>query len=194
MGTMVQPVPFKIDVSRYQRMAEAGVFDADERGNSVRVELIEGEILEMPPPKPPHCSAAAELNRLLIDAVPRDRAIIWCQSSVVLSRFTAPEPDFVVLPPHAHRFRQSLPRPEDIWLAIEVADASLAYHRGRKGKLYARSGIAEYWLLDVPGRALEIRLQPGEDGYGVVRRAAAGERVAPAALPDCPIDWSAVFA
>ncbi|MCU0758526.1 MAG: Uma2 family endonuclease [Steroidobacteraceae bacterium] len=194
MSTMVQPSPLKIDVRRYLRMAEAGVFDADEWGNPVRVELIEGEILEMPPPNPPHCSAVGELNRLLIDAIPRERAIVWCQSPVVLSRFTAPQPDFVVLPPHAHRFREKLPQPADIWLAIEVADGSLAYDRGRKGGLYARSGIAEYWLLDVSGRALEIRRQPGKDGYASVRRAAVGERVAPAALPDCPVDWAAVFA
>jgi Uma2 family endonuclease len=194
MSTMSNPTPLKIDVTRYFRMADAGIFGDDGRGGRERVELIEGEILEMPPPNPAHSSAVSELYRLLVDAIPRSRAIVWCQGTVVLSRFTAPEPDLVVLPPHDHRFRERHPRPEDIWLAIEVAGTSLAYDRGRKAQLYAGSGIAEYWLLDVPGRALEIRRQPGADGYGLLRRAAAGELVAPAALPDCLLDWAQVFA
>lgn len=194
MSTMSNPTPLKIDVTRFFRMEEAGIFGEDGRGRRGRIELIEGEILEMPPPHPPHSSAVAELNRLLIDAIPRSRAIVWCQSSVVLSKFTAPQPDFVLLPPNDHRYRERHPRPEDIWLAIEVADTSLAYDRGRKAKLYAGRGIAEYWLLDVPGRALEIRRQPGADGYGLLRRAAAGELIAPEALADCLIDWSQVFA
>lgn len=194
MSTVIDPSPFKIDVPRFFRMAEAGIFRKNEWGEQTRVELIEGEILEMPPPNPPYCSAVGELNRLLIDAMPRARAIVWCQSTVVLSHFSAPLPDFVVLPPHGHRFRQRHPQPEDILLAIEVADSSLAYDRGRKSKLYAQHRIAEYWLLDVPGRALEIRREPGAEGYGVSMRPAAGERVAPAALPDCAIDWAQVFA
>jgi len=193
MSIMSHPTPLKIDVARYFRMAEAGIFGEDGRGGRERVELIEGEILEMPPPNPPHSSAVAELNRLLIDAIPRSRAIVWCQSTVVLSKFTAPQPDFVLLPPNDHRFRDRHPRPEDIWLAIEVSDTSLAYDRGRKNRLYASSGIPEYWLLDVPGRALEIRRQPGADGYGVLLRAEAGELIAPEALPECLLDWARVF-
>lgn len=194
MSTMSNPTPLKIDVTRFFRMAEAGIFGENERGGRERVELIEGEILEMPPPNPPHSSAVSELNRLLIDAIPRARAIVWCQSTVVLSRFNAPQPDFVVLPPYGHRFREQHPRPEDIWLAIEVADSSLAHDRRRKSKLYAQHAIAEYWLLDVPGRVLEIRREPAADRYGVVLHPAAGELVAPAALPDCSIDWARVFA
>lgn len=194
MSTMTYPTPLKIDVTRFFRMEEAGIFGEDEYGNPARVELIEGEILEVPPPNPPHSSAVAELNRLLIDAIPRSRAIVWCQSSVVLAQFTAPQPDFVLLPPQDHRFRDRHPRAEDIWLAIEVADTSLAYDRGRKSRVYASSGIGEYWLLDVQGRALEVRRDPGPDGYATVLRPAPGERVAPAALPDCLIDWAGVFA
>lgn len=194
MSRMTHPTPLKIDVTRFFRMEEAGIFGDDEYGNPARVELIEGEILEVPPPNPPHSSAVAELYRLLVDAVPRDRAIVWCQSSVVLARFTAPQPDFVLLPPQDHRFRDRHPRAEDIWLAIEVADTSLAYDRGRKSRVYASSGIGEYWLLDVQGRALEVRRDPGPDGYATVLRPAPGERVAPAALPDCLIDWAGVFA
>lgn len=158
---MSNPTPLKIDVTRFFRVEQAGIFGEDGRGRRGRIELIEGEILEMRPPNPPHSSAVAALNRLLTDAIPRSRAIVWCQSSVVLSRFTVPQPDFVLLPRNDHRVRERSPRPEDTWLAIEVADTSLAYDRGRKAKLYAGSGIAEYWLLDVPGRALEIRRQPG---------------------------------
>ena len=160
-STMSNPTPLKIDVTRYFRMEEAGIFGEDGRGGRERVELIEGEILEMPPPNPPHSSAVSELYRLLVDAIPRSRAIVWCQGTVVLSKFTAPQPDLVLLPPRDHRFRDQYPRPEDIWLAIEVSDTSLAYDRGRKNRLYASSGVPEYWLLDVPGRAIEIRRQAG---------------------------------
>jgi Uma2 family endonuclease len=99
----------------------------------------------------------------------------------------------MLLPPNDHRFRERHPRPRWPARCPRVADTSLTYDRGRKSKLYASSGIAEYWLLDVPGRSLEIRRQPAAGGYGILRRAAAGELIAPSALPDCLLDWARVF-
>ena len=122
------------------------------------------------------------------------RAIVWCQSTVVLSSFTAPQPDLVLLPPHDHRFRERHPRPEDIWLAIEVADTSLAYDRGRKAKLYAEQ---RHRRVLAAGRAWPRAGDPppaGADGYGILLRAAPGELIAPDALPDCLLDWARVFA
>ncbi len=114
------------------RMVEAGILREGER-----VELIEGELIEMVPINAPHGGLVARLTRLLIRAV-GDEGILWTQSSVRLSDIDLPQPDFALLRPRSDDYMWRLPTAGDILLDIEVSHSSLSFDRQRKAPLYAR--------------------------------------------------------
>ncbi len=188
MSTVFTSRPLEIDTERYFRMAEAGIFRENER-----VELIEGEVLEMAPIGIRHSSAVAELFRLLVVGIPSERATVWCQCTMVLSKVSAPQPDLLLLKPRADRYREAHPRPEDLLLIIEVSESSLGYDSGRKSNLYARHGIAELWILDLANRSLELRRRPSASGFESLQKLEPGTIAAPSALPDVLLDWSRIF-
>ncbi len=169
---------YRFTVEDYHRMGEAGILDEDDR-----VELIEGEIVEMPPIGSPHGGTVKSLTNTLARLV-GDRAIVSVQDPVVLSDLSEPQPDIVLLRPREDFYRDSHPRPEDVLLLIEVADATAAYDRSVKLRLYARAGIPEYWIVDLGRALIEVNRAPRGDAYGVRREAAPGDRLAPEALPD----------
>ncbi len=167
----------RLDVDQYHRMGEAGVFEGNER-----VELIEGELVEMAPIGDRHAGTAIELNELLIAAA-RGRAVVAVGNPVRLSRYNEPQPDFALLRLRADRYRGSTPTAADILLLVEVADSSLRYDRTVKLPLYARHGVPEVWIVDLEGGTVEVCREPAADGYAVVSRAGVGEGLEPALLP-----------
>jgi Uma2 family endonuclease len=156
------PRRHRLTVEEYFRMVEVGILRPRER-----VELIEGEIFDMAPVAELHGGTVAQLDSLLRDAL-RNRVVLWVQSTVILDRRSAPEPDFAVLRYRADFYKSGLPRPADILLLIEVADSSLRHDRDTKAALYARCAIPEYWLIDVRGKRLTRYGNPGADGYARV--------------------------
>ena len=162
----------------YRRMAEAGILHADDR-----VELIEGEIVHMTPIGRRHAACVAELNRLLVPAVGQ-RALIWPQNPIALPNETEPQPDIVLLRPRADRYLQDDAHPDDVLLLVEVADTSQRYDRLVKLPLYARAGVPEVWIVDLPGEVIEVLRRPTPGGYALVERVGRGGSVAPAAFPD----------
>jgi Uma2 family endonuclease len=120
------------------------------------------------------------------------------QMSVRLGRFSEPEPDFALIHPDwakaAAAGAKSPPKPEHIFLVIEVSDTSLRYDRTVKAGLYARYGVAEYWIVDMQGNAVIVHRAPGEDGYAAVRQAAADEVLEPVLLPGLRIAVSDILA
>jgi Uma2 family endonuclease len=167
----------RIDVDEYHRMAEAGIL-----GPRDRVELIEGELIEMPAMAVPHILRVMKLTRLLSAAV-GERAILAPQLPARLGRFSEPEPDFALVRPAYLEAATTPPTPSDILLLIEVSDSTLRYDRITKATLYARYGIAEYWIMDVQDNALILHREPGEDGYAITRQAGAAEVLEPLLLP-----------
>lgn len=135
--------------AEYYRMAEAGIFGEDDR-----VELIEGEIIDMAPAGSQHAGTVKFLAKALQSAV-ADQAIVSVQDPLCLDEFSEPEPDFALLRPRQDFYRCAHPRPQDVLLVIEVAESSLAYDRDVKLALYARHWIAESWLVDLEHRRLE---------------------------------------
>ena len=174
-------------VDEYRRMVEHGIIDAD-----ARVELIEGEIIDVPPIGSTHGGIVNQLNRALGRAV-GDAAIVHVQNTVVLGDHSQPQPDIALLRPRDDFYKRANPGPEDVLLAIEVADSTLAYDREVKVPLYARHGIVETWLIDVKGRRVTAFREPGPDGYG--RRVELAElgAVAPLLLPEAVVDLSGLF-
>jgi Uma2 family endonuclease len=164
----------------YHRMAEVGLLDAD-----ARVELIEGEIIEMAPIGDAHAAVSNRLNRLLVLAV-GDRGIVAVGNPVRLSQRNEPQPDFSVLRSRAD-YQTRGPRPEDVMLAVEVSDTTLRRDRRVKLALYARARIPEFWIVNLEAEELEIYRSPADDSYASVERKRSGDIATVGALPGVTI-------
>ena len=169
----------------FERMFEAGVFDEDER-----LELIDGEVVEMTPVGPGHGASVACLTKRFILGL-GDRAVVWIQSAARMELRSVPQPDLALLRPRS--YRRASPTPEDILLVVEVADTSLRYDRTRKLALYARADIAEYCVVGVEDEWVELYRSPEGDIYRDVRRAPRGDTIAPLAFPDVVISVDDLF-
>ena len=187
MSTTTLPTRRKLDVDAYHRMAEVGIFGADER-----VELIDGEIYQMVPIGSEHGSVTSSLVQRFVLAL-RERAFVTGSMPLRLDRLNEPEPDVLLLRPRADRYRDALPGPADVLLVVEVAKSSLDYDRTVKAPLYARAGVAELWIVDLRSRAVEVATAPGAAGFTVQECVTHGA-VSPRALPDVAIDLAALFA
>jgi Uma2 family endonuclease len=149
----------RFTADEYHQMAEAGVLRDDDR-----VELIEGEIVDMTPVGPRHIAVVNRLTQALVKAC-GDRAIVQIQASIRLGPHSEPQLDAVLLRPRPDFYETAVPGPESVLLVIEVADSSLPYDRGVKLALYARAGIREVWLVDLTRNHVEVHREPTRDGY-----------------------------
>lgn len=177
----------RLTVDEYYRMARAGVFAPD-----ARVELIEGEVIDMAPIGTRHASAVKKLNALLSAATP-GRAIVAVQDPLRLSDASEPEPDLMLLRPRADFYSQAHPVPADVLLLIEVSDSTSAYDRGIKVDLYARHGVTEVWIVDLDNNV--VRFFRGCDGqsYSDITASETPRATPVAALPGVTIDLSGVL-
>ena len=177
MAVTVRRRRFTLD--EYHRMGETGIL-----GEDARVELIEGEIFEMTPIGSRHAATVARIQHLFSIRL-LDRAVVWSQNPLLLVRYQSePEPDVMLLAPRSDYYAAGHPEPPDVRLLVEVADSSLPYDRRTKLPLYARSGVAEVWLIDLDGGRLEIHREPADAGYASVRVPRPDERFAPLAFSD----------
>ena len=154
-----KPQRRRLTVDDFAKMCEVGILSADDH-----VELIDGELVEMPPMGSEHAGIVNELaNALfgLLDSSVRLRV----QSSVQLTRYTQPEPDLAVVSPDSRLYLGRHPQPEDILIAIEVADSSLTFDREQKMPRYAAAGVPEAWLVDVRARTITVYTDPTTEGY-----------------------------
>ena len=166
--------PFTVD--SYHRLGELGIFDEDDR-----VELLDGQIVEMTPIGGPHAACVIRLDNLLARRVGGDTAVST-QNPVVLAERWEPQPDIVVLRRPGGLAGAWLPNPQDVVLVIEVGDSSLERDRDMKIPQYAAAGIPEAWLVNLPADRIEVHTKPGPDGYADVRIAQRGETLSPLLL------------
>jgi hypothetical protein len=188
MEPVQEPARHRFTVHDFHRMADAGILDEDSR-----VELIEGEVVRMPPIGVSHATLVNRLNRLLVHAV-GDRGVVSVQNPVRLSSFSEPQPDLVVLVPEADRLTGDHPGPAETLLLIEVADTTLAWDLGPKLALYARSGLREVWVVDVGAAAIECFRGPSGESWEARERLVAGGVARPRALPDVGVPVADLFA
>jgi len=146
-------------VDDFAGMIKAGILREGER-----VELIDGEIREMSAIGPLHASIVNRLNRILTKQL-GDRAIVSVQNPVILNDFTEPQPDLVVLRENESFYKDSLPRPSDVLLVIEVSDSSIDYDRDDKLPRYAKMRIPEVWIVDVHGQEVVQYARPNAGKY-----------------------------
>lgn len=178
-----------ISVQEYHKMAETGIFHPEER-----LELIAGQIIRMSAKgmvtersrSTAHESAITRTERLLRQRL-GDKVLLRIQSPVQLDDYSEPEPDISVVKLNPLDYEDHHPDASEVFLLIEIADSSLKYDREVKAMAYAKSGIIEYWILDVIGRKLCMYRLPSPDGYHSESILAEDVTISPLAFPDCAI-------
>ena len=182
IATLPAPVRRRFTVAEYYAMADAGVFHPEER-----VELLDGDVILMPPIGDPHAYSVDEFAEELTLAH-QGRARVRTQNPLRLDDHSVPEPDVMLLRRRDDLYRSSTPGPEDVLLLVEVSDSTLSYDLREKLPRYARAGIPEVWIANRPGRRIEAYADPVGDEYNTVRYYGPGETIAPLAFPDIMLE------
>jgi Uma2 family endonuclease len=174
-------------VEEYHRMTEAGILNPNER-----VELLDGQILQMSAKNPPHAAtnlcAADCLRNLLVG-----RALIRIQDPIILNSRSEPEPDIAVVQIDPRQYQDRHPSPAHIFLLIEIADTTLETDRKRKAPVYAVANIPEYWILDVNTRQVYVFRQPGEENYQQPTILDERETISMLAFPEIEVPIDQLF-
>ena len=179
---MWAPVKHRFSVKEYYRMAETGVLRPD-----ARVELLDGEIIDMSPIGPFHGGVVARLTRLFT-LFSKNRWLLSPQNPLRLNDYSEPEPDGMLLKPSPDDYTSRHPQPEDVFLLVEVSDSSLAIDVEKKLPLYGREGVAEVWIVNLEEAVVEIHREPHFNGYASKTVLRAGDQARPLAFPDAVVD------
>ena len=179
-----KPTRRRISVDEYHAMGEAGILGLEER-----VELIDGEIITMSPIGPEH-GASVDAGTYFLVSLIGNRAIVRVQGNVRLDEYNEPEPDFALMKWRDDFYRHQLPGPDDVLLIVEVSDTTLSHDRNVKLPLYARFGIPEVWIANIPARVVEVYRDPVDGEYTNSRVYRPGELVSPLAFEDVEIPVS----
>ena len=177
MSVVSLPERTRISADRYQKMVETGVLTQYDR-----VELIDGDMLNMAPIGLNHSAVTDRLTKLLVLSA-GDSAIVSPGRSLKLGEYSVPQPDLMLLKLREDFYAAQIPVAPDVLLLVEVSESSLAYDQGIKRALYARHGVVEYWVVDIPGQRVYVYLEPTGDGYAQALELAADDIVSARALP-----------
>lgn len=178
---------YRFTVEQYGRMGEANVFLP-----GVRVELVEGEVVDMSPIGDRHAACVGWLTRtltLLLQHV----ALVWAQNPVRLSDYSEPQPDISILKRRDDFYMHGKPRPEDVLLLIEVSDTTLEYDRRVKVPLYARAGVAEVWIVNLVDERVETFADPSGGAYQTTVMCSRAEEVQSRTLAALRLAVSEIF-
>jgi len=146
-------------VEEFHHMGAAGILH-----HSDRVELVDGQIIQMAAIGSRHAACVGRLTRLMLPLA--EELIVWVQNPVRLDRYTELVPDVALLRPRDDFYAEAHPSPEDVLLLIEVAESTLDYDRQTKIPAYGRAGVPEVWLVNLPNRRIEVFRDPSpESGY-----------------------------
>jgi hypothetical protein len=186
MSSVTTAPTYRWSVEEYQKLGEAGIFHEDDR-----VELLDGDIVIMAPIGTRHMKAVRRLNNVMARKY-GGRCLIDAQNPLMIDGHSVPQPDILLLRQSADT-RDSAPIPEDVLLLIEVADSSLSYDMRDKRTAYARTGVAEYWLLDLTRNQLHVFRDPDGQEYRSEQIVSEDGSVAPAAFPDISVTLSEIL-
>lgn len=161
----------RFTIDDFARMSKAGILRKEDR-----VELIDGDVLVLPPLTPLHCGIVRRVN-YQFQCQPGNTAIVGVHSPVQLNHFTEPLPDVVLLRPRADYYSSRHPGPDDVLLIVEVADLRVTYDRLEKLPRYAEAGIPEVWLVDLEQFVVTQFTEPAGTAYRNERRHARGQTI-----------------
>ena len=178
----------KLTADDFFRIAETGIWDQHHR-----IELIDGELLDMAPVGQSHNAVVGMLNRILVVAC-GDLALVWPQNSIQINPRSVPQPDFLVLTPRSDFYAQGArPGPDEVLLVVEVSDSTLRYDRRIKLPLYARSKLPEFWIVDVQAGATDVYRGPTGNSYADHVSYKPGDRIALARAPEISIELNLIL-
>ena len=163
----------------YHRMIDAGVLD------DRRVELIRGEIIEVPPEGKPHAYFMSEAGDYL-GQVLGDRAKVRRAHPITLPNSSEPEPDIAIVQPLGRQYLEHHPYPENIFWLIEYSEATLKKDLEFKSSVYAEVNIPEYWVVDLKARSLIVFRNPQNGQYAHCQEYKSGT-LCPSAFPNLSI-------
>jgi len=189
---MVLATVKRFTTAEYHQLTALAFFQEDDR-----VELIDGQIVEMAAKGTAHETCNRRLMRELLKLL-GDRATLQNQSPIVLSNQSEPEPDFAIVQNRADDYLSGHPTAADVIWVIEVADSSLGYDQAVKLPLYAQAGIADYWIFNLVEGRIETYSEPyqtaeGQFGYRVTRIVLPNEAIALPRFADSTLDLVKVF-
>jgi len=177
----------RFSVEDYYRMGETGLLGPD-----ARVELLDGEIIDMSPIGPSHGGVVSRLLRLFA-RMSSGRFLLTVQNPVRLDEHSEPQPNLMLLKALPDDYTTRHPGPRDVLLLIEVAGSSLAYDRGTKLPAYGRSGISEVWIVNLEDETIEVYREPHLAGYASTTLVRPGEKAYPLAFPDAAVAVAELF-
>lgn len=177
----------RFTVEDFHRMVGAGILKAEDR-----VELVEGELVEMTPIGPDHAVTVLRLNTTF-SARAGSRALVNVRNPLRLGPQIEVYPDIVLLRPPIEQYAGIIPGPRHVFLVIEVSDTALEYDRGRKLALYARASIPEVWIVDLEHAQIEVFTNPSPEGYGNAEAFRRGSHIDAASLPGLAVSVNEIL-
>jgi len=165
-------------VAEYYQMGCAGILAGDER-----VELIEGDVVEMPSIGVGHASVVNRISQRFSAAF-GESVLMTVQNPLHLNERSEPVPDVMLVRPRPDFYATHHPEPHDVLLLVEVSDTTLTYDTKVKLPLYARHGVPEVWIADISSVLVRVYSGPTPTGYRVAEVKRKGERLNPTAFPD----------
>lgn len=178
---------YRFTADEYERMGEAGILSEDDR-----VELIDGEVVQMAPIGIRHAACVDRLTMLLSRAAP-EGVIVRVQNPVRVGEHSEPQPDIALLKPRIDSYTEGHPTSGDILLLVEVADTTLLEDRRVKMPLYGRSGLSEVWLVNLPEDKIEVYSNPLNGVYQRVELAGRGQSLAVPGLPNVSLSVQSIL-
>jgi Uma2 family endonuclease len=179
--------PRLITVAEYDQMIEAGIYTENDR-----IELLNGEIIEIMPKGPKHTSANSRIVRFFVKLFD-EKIIVRSQDPIWLDGVSEPEPDIVLAKWNESDYAEGHPKPADILLILEISDKTLAYDREAKARAYSRNGIQQYLLLNLQNETLEDYREPSAEGFQFKRTLRKGDRFNLVAFADIEINCDDLF-
>jgi Uma2 family endonuclease len=175
------------NLAEWKKLGEANIFPPGSR-----LELINGEIIEMAPIGSNHSGHINKLTQLLVRLV-SNQAIVSVQNPVQLNDLSEPEPDLMLLKPNSDFYSSQHPNASHVLLLIEVADSSLKFDQNQKLRLYALHNIPEYWLLNINDSCLEVYRQPHDGLYAEKTTLRTGDKITLSQLNTISIDLTEIL-
>lgn len=166
----------------YYRMAETGVLPPH-----ARVELLNGEIIDMSPIGPFHGGLVNRLVRIFTEHS-KSRWLVSAQNPLHLGNDSEPQPDVMLLKIAPDDYASNHPRPDDVFLLVEVSDSTVESDQSEKIPAYGRAGVAEVWIVNLNELTVEVYREAHFTGYGSKMILRPGEQAAPLAFPDAAVD------
>ncbi|MEA5579930.1 Uma2 family endonuclease [Nodularia harveyana UHCC-0300] len=169
----------KWTLDEYHSMIDSGILD------DRKVELLEGEIVEMSPEGEPHAYCSDEGGEYLAKLL-GSRAKIRQAKPITLPNDSEPEPDIAIVQLLGREYREHHPYPENIYWLIEYANSSLDKDLELKPKIYAAAGILEYWVVNLKKFHLVV-FRDILDGEYATKQTLSTGTIQPLAFPDISI-------